>query len=421
MSACGVGSTACPREPRPLPAVPLRLLPLLVARMRGDRLGVLDRIRDEVGPLARLPLLGIVFVAEAGAAREILGDTQAFPDKGIGLRAARHYLDDGRLTATGAEWAASHRRASPFYTSGATARSIAGAVRALERQLHDVDRGPFMLQPCVDRAIVTGLLSHLLGEEQALAADPAPILRDLRILTAWNHRQLGAKPAGAAHLSWLLSGTVRQADARLHTAIRAWRQRARGGTLAGLSGLDDESAHTETITLLVAAFETSSAAMAFAVDALSRSPEFAARVANDRGDSPTARRAVLETLRLHPPVWAITRRAARDLAIAGYSIRARDQLVISIHGLHRDPKIWHEPSRFDPDRFAEGAPPSAFMPFGIGPRQCVGRQAGIGEVSALIAWLFQRYRIEPVDPPSAVRAGLAQMPGRPGRYALSPR
>lgn len=417
MSECGVG----PRETRPLPAVPLRLLPSLVAGMGGDRLGVLDRIRDEVGPFARLPLLGIVIVAEAGAARDILADTESFPDKGIGLSAARHYLGDGRLTATGAEWVESHRRASPLYASGAAARSTTGAVRSLERQLADADSSPYSLQPCVDRAIIAGLLTHLLGDEQALATDPAPILHDLRILTAWSRRQLGARPAGASRLSWALSGNVRQANSRLRAAIDSWRQRAKCGTLAELNGLDDESVRAETATLLVSAFETSSAATAFAIDELSRSSEFAERLARDGEEPPLARRAVMETLRLHPPVWAITRRASREASVAGYPIRAGDQLLISIHGLHRDPRIWDAPSRFDPDRFGHGNPPPAFMPFGYGPRQCVGRQVGISEVSALLAWLFGRYRIEPVDPPAAVRAGLAQAPSQPGRYSLKRR
>jgi cytochrome P450 len=395
------------------------MLPALLAGMRRDRLGLLDRIRRDVGPIARVPLLGIVFVSDAAAAQEILRDTVSFPDKGIGLSAARRYLGNGRLTATGAEWRHGHRRAAPFYTAQAMARMVASIGPALERSFSSVGPGPIALQPIIDRAIMTGLLTQLLGEDAAIRVDLEPILHDLRVLAMWSARRLSPRPPGWTRLAWLLSWRARQASRRLGDAIASWAG-CHDGTLTELDGLDQASVRAETLTLLVAGLETSAATAAFAVEALSRSPRWADAIAVAGAGPLIARQAVLETLRLHPPVWAITRRSSRAIAVAGQKIRSGEQLLISVHGLHRDPGIWDDPSLFDPDRFADGNPPAAFMPFGLGIRQCAGRQAGVGEATALIAWLFSRYRVEPIDPPADLEVGLAQRP-RHSRYRLTRR
>ena len=110
------------------------------------------------------------------------------------------------------------------------------------------------------------------------------------------------------------------------------------------------------------------------------------------------RRAIEESLRLYPPAWGFSRQALGDDEIGGYVV-ARGSLVFLIpFVVHRRPKLWPDPDRFDPGRFApeqEAARPRfAYIPFGGGPRGCIGSQFAMMEAQLIVAAIAQRYRIE---------------------------
>jgi len=188
-------------------------------------------------------------------------------------------------------------------------------------------------------------------------------------------------------------------------------------------GDDPRAIRDEAVTLVVAGHETVASAMEWAAHLLATHPEVqdrtaeeAARVLGDRDQAPTladvarlplARAVLDETLRLYPPAWVVTRRATADDELAGHRLPAGTLVIVSPWVRHRDPAAWDEPSTFDPGRFLDHnrdpdtdarptRPTGAYLPFGIGPRLCVGRDFALLEATLLLARLTLRWRLAPV-------------------------
>jgi cytochrome P450 len=163
--------------------------------------------------------------------------------------------------------------------------------------------------------------------------------------------------------------------------------------------------------MLLAGHETTSLALSWTYYLLSQHPEVGRRIV-DEVDSVIGearpsfahadrlvytRRTIEESLRLYPPAWAFSRRALGDDEICGYRI-ARGSLVFVIpFVLHRRPNLWPDPLRFDPDRFTpeqEAARPRfAYIPFGGGPRGCIGNQFAMLEALLIVSSIARRYRV----------------------------
>jgi unspecific monooxygenase len=137
-----------------------------------------------------------------------------------------------------------------------------------------------------------------------------------------------------------------------------------------------------------------------------------------------ARAVVSEALRLYPPAFVMVREAIRDDSYAGTAIPAHSQVLIAPWVLHRHRRLWPNPDAFDPERFLSGvAPPRfAYLPFGAGPRVCIGAQFAMAEAVLIVAMLVQRFRItragrEPVLPVAVVTT----YPDHPALFQLEPR
>jgi cytochrome P450 len=103
-----------------------------------------------------------------------------------------------------------------------------------------------------------------------------------------------------------------------------------------------------------------------------------------------------ETLRLYPPAWGIARQQVKPDVIGGYHIPGNASITLVINNVHRDPRFWDKPESFDPDRFSPersaGRHPFAYLPFGAGPRQCIGNQFALTEAHLVLAAIAQRYK-----------------------------
>jgi unspecific monooxygenase len=112
---------------------------------------------------------------------------------------------------------------------------------------------------------------------------------------------------------------------------------------------------------------------------------------------PVARAVVQEALRLYPPAYTIVRVANGPDTVMGEEVPAGALIVVSPWVLHRHEKLWHDPEAFDPSRFLPGAPPPdrfAYLPFGIGPRVCVGAQFALVEATIVLATMAAAFRID---------------------------
>ena len=129
------------------------------------------------------------------------------------------------------------------------------------------------------------------------------------------------------------------------------------------------------------------------------------------------RAAVEESLRLYPPAWVVTRRALADDVVAGVAVPAGTLVILSPWLLHRQVDVLDRPQAFDPERFAggeaAGVPRGAYVPFGAGPRLCIGRDFALVESVLVLAELLRDRRFAPSP---AAGAG-----GRPGDAAAARR
>lgn len=227
---------------------------------------------------------------------------------------------------------------------------------------------------------------------------------------------------------------MRHMDDYLFRLIAA-RRRSTGDTadlLGALisAGLSDDLIRDQLLTMLIAGHDTSTTALAWSLYLLGAHPEAMsrARVEVDAvvGDAtPTLEHAgqlhyldmvIKETLRLYQPIHLGSRIAAIDLDFQGYGIKAGTRVLYSIYLTQRDPRYWMEPERFDPQRFAPDAPARpayTYLPFGGGPRNCIGYAFAEVELRLVLARLLQRFDMRLTQPNVRVYMGATLEP-RPG-------
>ncbi len=184
---------------------------------------------------------------------------------------------------------------------------------------------------------------------------------------------------------------------------------------AGRDGrpLTDDQIKQAAVPLLFAGHETTASALSWTLHLLSRHPHveslLVAEIDQVIGERPPsmqdvqqlkyAGRVLHESLRLYPPIWGFGREAVRDTALGGFDIAAGTIVFVSQWVLHRDPRYFENPSTFDPDRWSDGLasrlPRCAYMPFGAGPRRCLGSTFAILEAVLLLVTLYQRFTFSP--------------------------
>ena len=116
------------------------------------------------------------------------------------------------------------------------------------------------------------------------------------------------------------------------------------------------------------------------------------------GDLEVVERVLQEALRLYPSIHTIPRVTTTDVTMGGYRIPAGTETHLSVWRLGRDDRFWETPTEFRPARWAETTPQSegyAYIPFGAGPRQCIGRRFALLEAKIVLATIGQQYRLEP--------------------------
>lgn len=175
--------------------------------------------------------------------------------------------------------------------------------------------------------------------------------------------------------------------------------------------MPDEQVRDEVMTLLLAGHETTAVALSWTWYLLAQHPEVEQRlwaelrdVLGGRSPAPAdvaalpyTERVIREAIRLYPPIWAMVRSPQKDCEIGGYRVPAGSAVLMSQWVMHRDPRFYDEPERFDPDRWlderAKGLPRFAYFPFGSGPRTCIGASFAMMEAVLILATVAQRYQV----------------------------
>lgn len=217
-------------------------------------------------------------------------------------------------------------------------------------------------------------------------------------------------------------GAVRRMDALILRIIRERRERGFEGRDDLLSrmlrardeagAMDERQLRDEVMTMLLAGHETTALGLTWTWFLLSKHPEIDRRLHEEvegaLGDRPPepadmarlpyVERVFKEGLRLYPPAYGFGREAAVDSELGGWLVPRGTTVIVFSWLLHRDPRWWDDPVRFDPDRWdgdlEERLPRLAYMPFGGGPRVCIGQRFAMAEGILIVAAIAQRFRLE---------------------------
>lgn len=184
------------------------------------------------------------------------------------------------------------------------------------------------------------------------------------------------------------------------------------------AGLSDKIIRDQMLTMMIAGHDTSTALLAWVFAMLGQHPHIHKQLVEELDTfekSPLLDQVIKETLRLYPPIHIGNRRVARDLEFTEGTIPAGERMFYSIYLTHHDESIWKDAESFYPERFAHGrkTPPFAYVPFGGGPRACIGAAFGQAEARMVIAYLLKNFSFEFTGHPVRAHMGATLEP-RPG-------
>jgi cytochrome P450 len=366
------------------------------------------------------------------------------------IRMLRPLLGNGLLLSEGEDWRHQRQTVAPAFTPRTIpllARHIAQATGALIDELVDCRGRPVDLL-----AEMQFLALEIAGRSMfSLAMDRHGA--ELRELVSGYAEHLG-RPSLLDFLLPLPIPSPREFARRrfrrrwmalIGRLIAERRETAPEGTPGDLFDLlaneerDPNRLADQFATLITAGHETTAVALFWALYLVAATPEVGERIAAeaallDLGPDGAAealsrlvytRAVVQEALRLYPPAFTLARLARRADTAGGIPIPARAVVLIAPWVLHRHRRLWDQPERFDPSRFLPGAPPPercAYLPFGMGPRVCIGAQFALTEATLVLAAMIQAFQIEraysePVTPVAIVTT----QPDHPPLFRFAPR
>jgi enediyne biosynthesis protein E7 len=422
MTVLGPVRTTPPGPPR---AAALRML-LVMSR---DRLGMMTSAATRYGDASRLPVghKELYFFNHPDHAKHVLADNSANYHKGIGQVHARRALGDGLLTSEGELWRRQRKVIQPAFQTkriaqqaGVIAQEAAGLVERLRRRmnaapvdiLHEMTG---LTLGVLGRTLLDADLSAFgsVGQSFQAVQDQAMFeLASLNAVPTWIPlpRQIRFRRARRDLQSvvdeLVAERTVRGTDGEDVLSRLIVSATGDGRPLVGHQRLRDE-----LVTLLLAGHETTASTLGWTFYLIDQHPEVrerlheeAVRVLGDRlpvyEDLTRLTYTVMvleEVMRLYPPVWILPRKALAEDEVGGYRVPAGADVLICPFTLHRHWKFWPAPLRFDPERFDPGRsadrPRYAYLPFGAGPRFCVGNNLGMLEATFVTAMISRELRL----------------------------
>lgn len=405
-----------------------------------DPLRFLQSVAREYGPVARLHLANVMYnlVSHPDGLQQILQGNNRNYIKGEFFDPVRQLAGDGLFASEGEHWLRQRRLMQPAFHQQRMAGFAEIMVRQTEQMLERWELLP-LSGGAVDishefteltmRIIAESMFSAQLAEDVHLISDSltflladlnfrfeVPFYPKLDFPTPRNLRTrkvLGVVDEVIYHII-----EERRQAVGIHNDLLDMLMDARDEETG--EAMTDQHLRDELITMFVAGHETTAVLLTWLFHILSSEPEWEARLVDevvsvllgrkpgfeDLPNFPTLRMAIDETLRLYPPVWITNRNAVYEDEICGYRILAGEVVGISPYVTHRLPEYWPDPERFDPLRFSpemtDTRPRFAYLPFGGGPRQCIGNNFALVEAQLIFATLVPRFRLVSV-PEHAVK------------------
>jgi cytochrome P450 len=397
-----------------------------------DPIGLMTRAVAEHGDVAQLRLgpYRYMVLAHPEAIRQVLVDNPNNYTKSRNYDGLRLGLGQGLLTSEGSLWRRQRKLAQPAFHR----ERLAGLAEVMVRRtrstlarwesMGDVDLD---LHQEMMRLTLCVVGEALFGSE--LDSEVLATVDAVGVLNRFAHEYVESFVAFLP--TWLPTPSnvrfwraLRTLDRVVQRIIDTRRRSGKlGNDLLGmlLGGRDEETGEPigdrlvrdEVMTFIVAGHETTASALTWTWHLLSQHPGAMHRVRDEvdavlGDDAPTlstlprmetVARVVQESMRLYPPAWSFERQAIEDDRVMGFDIPSGSIMGISPYLLHRNPLWWERPEEFDPDRFLPDRiakrPRYAYLPFGGGPRTCIGSAFAMMESQIAVAMVARRFAPKP--------------------------
>ena len=428
-----IAQNYCPPAPQP-PEERLRLFRLLATLKRNPlECWSAEFFREPIAKVG-LPFTDAFLVHDPAAIRHVLVDNaDNYRKDPIQRRILASGLADGLLSVEGARWETQRRMLAPLFarrTVASFTEAILAALDRLTRRWHS--RGPgAAFDVAAEMALLTLDVLALTIFSDGIAGDYDEFRSAMNAYFAVIGR------IGALDLLGVPQSVPRPGQARLRRTLDYFegiidriidtRRRVLAALPDGegpsdlltplLRALDPSTGQllslaevrSNILTFLSAGHETTANALSWSIFLLSQSPDWRNRVREEAArelagpmegltDRLVVTRAVVEeALRLYPPIAALSRMTKDADMLGGVAVKPRSLIVIAPYVLHRHLLLWEQPDAFDPSRFMPARRGTigrfAYLPFGIGPRICIGASFALQEATIALATLMQRFDI----------------------------
>ncbi len=346
----------------------------------------------------------------------------------IQVKRMGHFLGKGLLTTHGKAWRTQRRliqkgfdRKQLEVLSSIMQDSLAESLREFDRQarLGPVDIYPHLMKMTFSMVAKSLFGAFLKDEDIELISHTISTVQEFMVrqtiqpyLNPW----------------FTVSGELRKhedmrarADGVLMEYIQKRRREPPGNDLLQIlmdarysdgEGMSDELVLSESMQLLVAGHETSSNALSWILYLLSSRPDCLETLRQEfdsvLGEAPLrysdvpkfefAPQIIHEALRLYPPFWMVDRMAVADDRVGDLAIPAGSTVIVFVYGAHHSPRRWESPESFDPERFSKANEklhtPFAFLPFGAGPRGCIGGNYAMLQILMILGTVLRKYDLQ---------------------------
>jgi cytochrome P450 len=339
--------------------------------------------------------------------------------KGVGMDRVRLLLGNGLITSEGEFWRRQRRMMQPAFHRKVIER-FAGVIDELNAAMFDrwaaaAERGePVNLTQGMSELALDVVLHSIFSEDLGrLVTDlnESPFMmvtreskRDPRF--AYEFRQLGT----------VVQQIIRQrrAHGKRHFDFTQMLMEFKDPDTQ--AGMTERELLDEILTLVVAGHETTASTLNWTWWLVSQHPEVERRLQDEQDRVgplgagatyadlerlPYTLAVLQEALRLYPPAWILTRRTIGQDKLGGYDVPPGTDVFLSPFVIHRHPAFWDNADRFDPGRFEPGRSEArhkfAYLPFGAGPRHCIGENFSIFEMMLHVNGAARRFRLRPTD------------------------
>ncbi len=386
------------------------------------------RVRFRVGP----PKVGFVFdaVFRPEDARQVLATEAARYDKEVpGIDELRRIFGNGLLFSAGDRWRRDRRIVAPLFTKKRITSYVDGMAVAADRLAATwaaADGGRVDLAEAGTHFALDVLGRSVFGRDVESAApvlrSTVPVLNEFaarRVLSplrlpVWVPRARNRRAERARRELWgLVDGLLAERRAGPPMSV------VDGEDLLSLlltardpddgTALSDDAVREQALILLVGGHETTASTLALTLHQVGCHPTVQLRIreevaavvgsrpvtADDLPRLTYTAQVVDETMRLYPPGHTLVRHAHDPTTLDGQDVPAGHLVAVSIWGVHHNPDVWPDPGRFDPDRFGTGdVGRYDHVPFGGGPRGCIGQHLATAELVVAVATLVRAFRLE---------------------------